>query len=292
MNVLNNQGAMVADGKSNVRPMTKDANTPAEISALFDSIAYPKSASVLRMFNHIIGDSSFKEALNLYLVRNQYRGTVSQDLMDAFTTTLLKRNSNFDFEHAFRTWELQAGVPVINVHFNASIESFQVTQERFFENKNMNEHDHSSWYIPLNFATESFPNFDDTRFTHFFVDDEPMWNIFVPQHTAGQWYVFNKQQIGYYRVNYDAENWHALSEALSSEKLVDIHIMNRVQLIDDVFALTNAGYLSDYETAFNILKYLANEDDYFPWFVAFRNLYPLIEAFEFKNPIMNVRIFV
>lgn len=59
--------ALTSDARVNTRAMTTDAVTPAEISALFDDIAYDKSASVIRMFENAIGENLFKEALNLYI---------------------------------------------------------------------------------------------------------------------------------------------------------------------------------------------------------------------------------
>jgi aminopeptidase N len=99
--------------------------------------------------------------------------------------------------------------------------------------------------------------------------------------------VFNKQAIGYYRVNYDDTNWNALINALSSPQYKNIHVMNRAQLIDDAFALADAKYF-DYERAFNVLKYLVYEDDYFPWYTANRMLTVLYEAFGEKNNDLNV----
>lgn len=69
MNVLTVQGpAMVNDARVNTRPMTYDAETPAEISALFDNVAYDKSGSVLRMFQYAVGETIFRDALNRYIV--------------------------------------------------------------------------------------------------------------------------------------------------------------------------------------------------------------------------------
>lgn len=68
MTVLTVQGvAFISDSRTNTRPMTYDAETPAEISAVFDNVAYSKSGSVLRMFQYAVGDTIFKDALNLYI---------------------------------------------------------------------------------------------------------------------------------------------------------------------------------------------------------------------------------
>lgn len=194
---------------------------------------------------------------------------------------------NFDLDRAFRTWELQKGYPVINVQYDQVGQAFHVTQQRFFEYKKTNSDDVSSWYIPINFATASNPNFADTRITHFFEDGEDMLHIPVTQMDTSQWFIFNKQQFGYYRVNYDESNWRTLIYALNSDDYSKIHVMNRAQLIDDAFALAKGGYI-DYRIAYDILKYLTREDDFFPWYTAYRHLNVLSTTYGRKNPTLNV----
>ncbi|KAG5680753.1 hypothetical protein PVAND_010240 [Polypedilum vanderplanki] len=289
MNVLSMQStAFSVDGRNTTRAMTTDARTPQEIDALFDSIAYDKSGNVLRMFMNTVTESIFRQALNLYVNTNNHKGAVSQDLVDAFVSTLqLTGTYTFPFDRAFRTWETQKGFPVIHVRYDSEIQSFQITQERFFNVKEQRVNDGSSWYIPLNYATAESPNFDDTKITDFFVDGEDVWHIFAPNHQTNNWYVFNKKQTGYYRVNYDENNWKALSDVLSSANYNIIHVMNRAQLIDDSFALVNSGYLNDYQTAYNILKYLVNENDYFPWYTANRYLNTLYNIYGNKHSVLN-----
>ena len=50
------------------------------------------------------------------------------------------------------------------------------------------------------------------------------------------WIVGNVRQFGYYRVNYDQQNWQALMDQLKSDHHV-ISVKNRAQIIDDSFNL-------------------------------------------------------
>lgn len=196
--------------------------------------------------------------------------------------------SDFDFDLAFRSWELQKGYPVIHVTYLES-RQFQITQNRFFTLRNQSLDDTSSWYIPLNFATASDPNFDDTRITNYFVNGEDRYLINVPsQFVASQWFVFNKQQLGYYRVNYDLQNWNALSNVLNSDNYNQIHVLNRAQLIDDSLSLADGDYLS-YDVLLNLLTYLQRENEYTPWYAADRFITVLYNAFGPFNDDLNVR---
>jgi aminopeptidase N len=241
--------------------------------------------SIWRPSEHNI--SSFTQSdLSFQSINSEHNGVSSQHLVDAFFSVIRDKGfTAFDFDVAFRSWELQAGYPVIYVNVTES-RQFLITQERFLTQKQTQEP--SNFYIPLNFATESNPDFDDTKITNYFVNDQPNWKINFPaEFDASQWFVFNKQQLGYYRVNYDFANWHALILVLNSDDYDKIHVLNRVQLIDDAINLAAGGYL-DYNTVFGILTYLERETEYTPWYAADRLFSQLYTTFGPKNVDLNV----
>lgn len=78
--------------------------------------------------------------------------------------------------------------------------------------------------------------------------------------------------LGYYRVNYDTENWRIISRYLQNKhRILNIHTSNRAQLLDDALNLARSGYL-DYNTALDVTKYLYQEFAYVPWKAAINNL--------------------
>ena len=52
--------------------------------------------------------------------------------------------------------------------------------------------------------------------------------------------LFNIQETGYFRVNYDDANWQLLVNQLADDHTA-IHVINRAQLIDDALDLARAG---------------------------------------------------
>lgn len=72
--------------------------------------------------------------------------------------------------------------------------------------------------------------------------------------------------LGFYRVNYDEDNWNAIINQLYKDNKV-IHVYNRAQLIDDVFNLALANKV-DYLLVLKLTKYLQNEEDLVPWYSA------------------------
>lgn len=198
--------------------------------------------------------------------------------------------TDFNFATAFRTWEQQKGYPVIHCTYSDATRQFEISQERYFTQKPIISNDTSNWHIPINFATQSDPNFDDTRITNYFNNGQSSITIPVPQSfDADQWFIFNKQQLGYYRVNYDAENWHAITLALNSRDYDKIHVLNRVQLIDDAVNFADGDYIT-YDVLFGLLQYLSRETEYTPWYSADRFISLLYTAFGPFNPELNVSL--
>ncbi|RMB97086.1 hypothetical protein DUI87_26369 [Hirundo rustica rustica] len=86
------------------------------------------------------------------------------------------------------------------------------------------------------------------------------------------WILLNVNLSGYYRVNYDQINLKRLARLLENDPKA-IPTVSRFQLMDDVFALTDFGYVP-IETALELTKYLAREDELFIWNVVLLNLIP------------------
>ncbi|XP_029176347.1 aminopeptidase N-like [Nylanderia fulva] len=92
------------------------------------------------------------------------------------------------------------------------------------------------------------------------------------------WMIFNLQQIGYYRVNYDLWNWRKISYYLNFDNYTKIHVLNRAQIIDNAFHLMIGGQLLSY-VFWDIIRYMHREEDYIAWYPMFKVLEYLSSAF-------------
>lgn len=61
------QTVFAADSLDDTQALTHEVNTYDEISDRFGSISYNKGASVIRMFEHVLGHEAFIKALRKYL---------------------------------------------------------------------------------------------------------------------------------------------------------------------------------------------------------------------------------
>ncbi|KAG7172390.1 Aminopeptidase N-like 5, partial [Homarus americanus] len=112
-------------------------------------------------------------------------------------------------------------------------------------------------------------NFNETRAKVWMKDSET--HITIPSlPTKDQWVIFNLQETGYYRVNYDQDNWNLLIQQLLADHRV-INTINRAQIIDDAMNLAKAGQVA-YDTALGVYNYLGKETEFVPWAAAINNL--------------------
>lgn len=276
------------DESNDAPAVTEIVETLDEIQNIFGPIAYYKAGSVLRMFENAIGTETFRDVLRSYVKLNHHKVVSPGDLYLEFENILMARNFvQFDFTESFQSWELQKGYPVIHVTFDRDQNQFHITQTRFFVNQDIANDADSTWFIPLNFATSREFNFDDTAFTHFFEIGSSEKVIEIEDEI--DWFLFNKQQLGYYRVNYEIENWKNLIDILNSKSSEQIHVLNRAQLIDDAMSFAEAGMI-DYEIATGILMYLREEVDYVPWAAASIYFDKLYDLFGRTNYNLNVSL--
>ncbi|XP_029162182.1 aminopeptidase N-like isoform X2 [Nylanderia fulva] len=103
-------------------------------------------------------------------------------------------------------------------------------------------------------------------------------DILTFTHNERGWIIVNVQQIGYYRVNYDDENWRRISDYLYYDDFTTIHVLNRAQIIDDAFHLMIADQL-EASIFWSITSYLDREIDYIAWYPMFKALEYMFSTF-------------
>ncbi|XP_064115925.1 aminopeptidase N-like [Macrobrachium nipponense] len=248
-----------------------------------DMIAYDKGSSVIRMMNHFLTDATFTKGLNNYLRAFQYANAEQDDLWQYLTQAAHEDQtlpSNLTVKTIMDTWTLQKGYPVITVLRSPDGVSATVSQERFLQVRRENSsdsHDYK-WWVPVTYTGQGNPDFTSTKPQMWMSPSDSAVALGgLPPHD--QWVIFNIQQTGFYRVNYDVNNWQLIFNQLAANHSV-IGTINRAQIIDDSIDLAKAGHLP-YGVPLTILRYLVAEEEYVPWSAAFNNLSYLRRMFRF-----------
>ncbi|XP_071548249.1 aminopeptidase N-like isoform X2 [Panulirus ornatus] len=262
------------DSLESSHPISIPVGHPDEISQIFDRISYAKGASIIRMMNHFLTEATFRKGLSNYLDAFKYDNAEQDDLWRHLTEAAHEDGTlpdDLTVKIIMDTWTLQMGYPVIKVVRSPDGTSATVSQERFLLVKEENSDDTHEyrWWVPLTYTTEDDPNFNNTQAQVWMKDSEAQLTIpSLP--SKEQWVIFNLQETGYYRVNYDDHNWELLIHQLFTNHRV-ISTINRAQIIDDAMNLAKAGQLM-YDTALGVYNYLVEETEYVPWAAAINNL--------------------
>uniref|UniRef100_A0A1B0GMW6 Aminopeptidase n=1 Tax=Phlebotomus papatasi TaxID=29031 RepID=A0A1B0GMW6_PHLPP len=252
-------GVMELDSKVASHPIVQQATTPDEITALFDSIAYSKGASIIRMLEGFVTSEVFRTGVQKFLRDFRYKSVVTADFfryMDEVT------DDDMNVTQIMSTWTEQKGYPVVFVK-RVNDTTYELTQERFLLNPDSKEEETEDspflWHIPITYMS------DKTN------SDKVLWmkpsdtNIQINIGSESKWIKVNDKQIGYYIVNYD--NW---DEIINQVKIGDkFTAMDRAQLLHDSFKLADSLSIS-YNVPLELSTYLTlkTETNYVPWSVA------------------------
>ncbi|KAJ8035810.1 Aminopeptidase N [Holothuria leucospilota] len=257
------QSVFSPDSLGSSHPVRVPVSSPAEINEIFDRISYAKGASILRMLNNILTEDVFRSGLLRYLNHYAEGNANSDKLWDA----LNQAQDVYDVKAIMDTWTLQMGFPVVNMTRNGNM--LTAIQKHFLINPDSEVDDKYGdlgylWYIQLTHTHKSQMEYENPNFDWMNGTSGEILTFSLEQSVKNtDWYLINIKQYGYYRVNYDLENWERLMTQLEAD-LNAIPAENRAALIDDAFDLARSGALT-YDIPLGITKYLKNELEYIPW---------------------------
>ncbi|XP_060779905.1 alanyl (membrane) aminopeptidase-like b isoform X2 [Neoarius graeffei] len=261
------QPVMVLDSLNASHPLVlkeSEIETTSEIFGLFDTITYSKGAAVLRMLQSYMVEKNFFTGLGSYLEKYKYKTVDTADLWNCLQEAL---STSEQIKSIMTTWTEQIGYPVININTITG----EISQEHFLL-KRAEEDTGLVWQVPIT-SRKSDSSWDDEILKEKGPVAKPAYKI-----TDDGWLLVNINCNGYYRVNYDEQNWNRLIDQLESNHQA-IPLINRGQLIDDAFNLARAKYIN-VTLALNTTKYLINETEYVPWESALNNLEYFILMFD------------
>ncbi|XP_070819161.1 aminopeptidase Ey-like [Chaetodon trifascialis] len=257
---------MAVDALASSHPLSSKeevVQTPEDIAQLFDSITYSKGAAVLRMLSQFITEAVFSQGLQTYLKEFQYSTAGYKDLWSHLQIAVDKANIPLPkpLEDIMNRWILQMGFPVVTINTQTG----KVTQKHFLldPDSTVDTPSDYEWFVPITWIKTGGGEQQDWLLAK----EEINNNMTLG---TDDWLLANINMKGFYRVNYDSNNWERLLNKLSSNH-TEIPVINRAQIIDDAFNLARAKIVST-TLALNTTKFLIDEVEYMPWQTARRNL--------------------
>ncbi|XP_013184610.2 membrane alanyl aminopeptidase [Amyelois transitella] len=270
-----------ADNSPTSPPISNDdVNSPAEISDHFGTITYQKAGSVIRMIHHLVGDQAFKFGLNSYLSASRFGSGYPDQLYEGLNAGVLSTNAMSSYpgltiKDVMSSWITQAGHPILTVNVDYESATASLTQNRFYINSSRSSEE--VYRIPITYTTKASPNFSGTK--PVLIMDNKTQNISLNGSlNEDSWVIFNIQETGFYRVNYDDITWGKIAQALKGEDRNIIHHLNRAKIVNDLFAFFYADVV-DFGRVNEVLEFLKNEEDYSVWYAAVRGLNKLRNSY-------------
>ena len=223
------------DGLRSSHPIEVPVKDPAEIREIFDDISYAKGASILRMLEQFLGESTFRRGIRNYLKAHRYGNTRTEDLWRA-----LGAASGQPVGPLMGTWTRQTGFPLLDVHVTreGGDAKLALSQSRFLYSHILgSSKDAARWKIPVRIARAG-----STKTTSFLMEKktESLTLGRSRRSPDSDWIKVNAGQSGFYRVNYPADEWKRLRNAVVSGELSPD---DRIGLQNDAYDLMRAGYL-------------------------------------------------
>jgi len=126
--VGNTNGSLGVDSARSTRPIRQKAETRNEINALFDGIAYGKTAAVLRMQENWVGEETFRDGIRAYLKKYSYSNAAAEDWWGTMTTATKQ-----PFDAVMKTFVDQTGAPLLHASESCAADGTRtvtITQER------------------------------------------------------------------------------------------------------------------------------------------------------------------
>lgn len=261
--------ALELDALRNSHPIQVPVGHPSEIDEIFDDISYCKGASVIRMLHSYIGDEDFRKGMKLYLTRYSYANAKTDDLW-----TALEEVAKKPVRSIMSTWTQQQGFPLVQVEQKRQqnqniILAFH--QKRFLPvldddnlvETNKGEEEEELWSIPLRISVggganaRDFDSFQDLLLT------EKQMSIVIENVPKDSWIKINSGTIGFYRTMYSTDMLQLFQSAIKNCTL--LNPLDRLGLLDDLFAIAQAGHSSTIVDVLLLMQAFQFEDDYNVW---------------------------
>ena len=195
-------------------------------------------------------ETNYREGMKHYLSTHSYLNTQTEDLWAS-----LEKSSGKPVGKVMSTWTGQMGFPVINVQsrVDGNERILTLTQEKF--NADGSSSPDVLWQVPIKIMSS------DGKITEVLMDSK---EITVTLDNNGlEWFKVNPNYLGYYRVHYsNEEDLKRLTPAIEAKTLSEV---DRLGIIDDLFALVQAGKASTSDALEMIKAFKANETSYIVW---------------------------
>ncbi|EFN78364.1 Aminopeptidase N [Harpegnathos saltator] len=253
----------------------KSVDFPGRVLDIWKTISYGKTRQYIQSFvspNHW-SHMWFSRALALYLSYNVL-------------------GKGFNKEQMMQLFVVQVQLPAMHNDIVLKVPPILSTDDPIYSTLIYKK---DKWPVPVTYTTQGKHRFNQPASIQWLNNHYTGWNSFLELtlDNVTEWVILNLQQIGYYRVQYDNRNWLRIARFLKKDKQKTIHVLSRVQLIDDAYYFLIQGTI-DYKVYCELIDFLRNEIDFIVWHSMMNVLHYISpffkfpESTDFKDLIMDI----
>nr|XP_012221844.1 PREDICTED: thyrotropin-releasing hormone-degrading ectoenzyme isoform X2 [Linepithema humile] len=248
----------------------------------YDSIVHPyrsshhyiKSSVIWRTLYNIISDDVFWTAINRYVntLDSRTTATDTMNLSDVSFWIVLEsalnetnNTSNFNMTDLIYNWSMEGYYPTLYVTQNNSKTLITYSNYEYTFIFGMKRYP-----VYVTYSSKSILYFESLHYCWL----SPLQPYcYLLDIDSNEWIIVNLQQIGYYRVNYNEDNWQKLQYYMYFVNYTHISVCNRAQIVDDAFHFMIRGQLN-FDLFWDVTSFLLRDTNYVAW-------YPMIKAVEY-----------
>ena len=226
---------MQNDAISFSHPVNMKITRNEQLTSIFDPITYSKGSSLLRMMRNFMGNVTFNRGISKYLAEHLYSTATQKDLWrvlgEQMSADQIHLPTNITLSDIMSTWTDQMGYPYVQITRDYERKIIQISQQQFLfdsEAEPFRSPHNYQWAIPLQWRSSA----SITPITWFL---QPQMNISI-NISDSDWLLANPDLLGFFRTNYDKENWKRIIQQLKSDHR-KFSVTERAGLIDDAFNL-------------------------------------------------------
>ena len=215
--------ALEADGKQNTMSIEVPGTGEVGMTITNAPILYDKGGSILRQTSEFLGETAFRDGLELYFKKFEYNVASSEDLWKCF-----EESSKVPVSKMMKSWVLQEGYPVIDVNIEKN--KLTISQQRFTYLKNKSE---AIWVIPI--SIRIFANNGKSSVLKILLKEQKQ--VFELKEPLNKYFV-NVNASGFFRVKYPIPSYQLLFEMIKTHQISD---KERWTVENDSFAFLKKG---------------------------------------------------
>ncbi|XP_014486499.1 PREDICTED: aminopeptidase N-like [Dinoponera quadriceps] len=259
------QPALHNDIELNVPPVIHD-NDP-----FYSSLIYKKASAIINMFGYVTTRRVLRKALKEYIKNYAYGSATPTDFLKALQNKMQKFNveCNCNITSIMHTWFGQRSHPTLLIQRSYNDITIKPYKRRQSQN---------SWPVPVTYTTEKL-NFARNLSTMWLNTSAHNSVLKINADQRNGLIIFNVQQFGYYRTYYDFDNLKKIIGYLNYDDFTKIHVLNRAQIIDDVYHFVINGEYN-YVDFYELIEYLRDETSFIVW-------HSMMNILHYMSPFLN-----